>query len=96
MKDRPPDADPDACTDYAANHLLFLSEWCAIYLPAWSPELWQTRDAVDHDDRRAHPNRQTSEPPHVSLPAANEPAVATQEAPSGRAQPVAAAVCLFG
>ena len=26
--------------DYAANHLLFLGEWCAMYLMAWSPELW--------------------------------------------------------
>lgn len=45
--------------DYAANHLLFLGEWCAMYLMAWSPELWLTRDAVDPGDRIANPNRST-------------------------------------
>lgn len=57
VKDRPPYADPAAWSDYAANHLLFLSEWYAMYLFAWSPELWQRRDVVDPDDRDAHPTR---------------------------------------
>ena len=45
--------------DYAANHLLFLGEWCAMYLMAWSPELWLTRDAFDPQDRIVDPNRST-------------------------------------
>jgi hypothetical protein len=54
VKDRPPDADPAAWTDYAANHVLFFAEWCAMYLFAWSPELWQRAkdvpDAPKHAD----------------------------------------------
>ncbi|HKE78913.1 MAG TPA: hypothetical protein VKB54_06380 [Solirubrobacteraceae bacterium] len=46
VKDRPATADPAAWTDYAANHALFLSEWCAMYLFAWSPELWQLASEV--------------------------------------------------
>jgi hypothetical protein len=45
--------------DYAANHLLFLGEWCAMYVMAWSPELWLTRDAVDPQDRVVDPNLPT-------------------------------------
>ena len=45
--------------DYAANHLLFLSEWCAMYLMAWSPVLWLERDAVDPEDRIVDPNAST-------------------------------------
>lgn len=57
VKNRPPDSDPQAWSDYAANHLLFFSEWCAMYVFAWSPELWQRRDVVDPNDRAAHPTR---------------------------------------
>jgi hypothetical protein len=38
IKDRPPDAK--GWKEYAANHLLFFSEWCAMYLFAWSDALW--------------------------------------------------------
>jgi len=57
VKNRPADADPQAWSDYAANHLLFFSEWCAMYVFAWSPALWQLRDLFDPDDRAAHPTR---------------------------------------
>ena len=33
---------------FAANHLLFFSEWCAMYLFAWSLELWQRAANVPH------------------------------------------------
>lgn len=47
VKDRPPGADPSQWeSDWAANHLLFFSEWCAMYLFAWSPELWQRAEKV--------------------------------------------------
>ncbi len=46
VKDRPADSDPKAWSEYAANHLLFFAEWCAMYVFAWSPELWQRASAV--------------------------------------------------
>ena len=38
IKDRP--ADAKDWKEYAANHLLFYSEWCAMYVFAWSDALW--------------------------------------------------------
>jgi len=57
VKNRPADVDPQTWSDYAANHLLFFSEWCAMYVFAWSPALWQLRDRFDPGDRAAHPTR---------------------------------------
>jgi hypothetical protein len=57
--------DPDdpvrggAWEDYAANHLLFFGEFCAMYLMMWSPTLWQTRDNFDPEDRIVDPNSST-------------------------------------
>ena len=57
--------DPDdlvtggAWEDFAANHLLFFGEFCAMYLMVWSPTLWQTRDNYDPDDRVVDPNLST-------------------------------------
>ena len=45
--------------DYAANHLLYFGEFCAMYLMAWSPTLWQTRDNYDREDRVVDPNLPT-------------------------------------
>ena len=45
--------------DYAANHLLYFGEFCAMYLMAWSPTLWQTRDNYDGQDRVVDPNLAT-------------------------------------
>ncbi len=55
VKDRPPGVE--GLCDYAASHLLFFGEWCAMYLLAWSPALWQMRVLVDPDDAEAHPSR---------------------------------------
>lgn len=42
--------------DYAANHLLFFSEFCAMYVLNWSPALWALRDPVQ---RNLYPNSST-------------------------------------
>jgi hypothetical protein len=54
VKDRPPGAR--GWDEYAANHLLFFSEWCAMYLMAWSPELWQQIDNVSAGFRTSQPD----------------------------------------
>jgi hypothetical protein len=48
-----------AWEDYAANHLLYFGEFCAMYLMTWSPALWQTRDNYDPQDRVVDPNLPT-------------------------------------
>ena len=51
VKDRPVDANPGEWeSDWAANHLLFFSEWCAMYVFAWSPALWQRAENVSGAD----------------------------------------------
>lgn len=65
IKDKP--AEDTGWSDYAANHLLFFSEWCAMYVFAWSPELWQTRDELDPDDRAVDPGL-----PYYILPEADD------------------------